>query len=153
MTGEIKHLNNSEAITKLKELAEDIGTCMFCTELTQTPFNTRPMALREVDEQGNEIDPRQELIDKILEYKKYKEAAAKMAEMEAERMMMIKARCVAGDAGLALHSCAQRIGSVARSDLRALERCPRDERRAVAARGGGRLAADGRKEADGPAPR
>lgn len=53
MAGEIKHLNNSEAITKLKELAEDIGTCMFCTELTQTPFNTRPMALREVDEQGN----------------------------------------------------------------------------------------------------
>jgi segregation and condensation protein A len=45
---------------------------------------------KEVDEQGNEIDPRQELVDKILEYKKYKEAAAKMAEMEAERMLMIK---------------------------------------------------------------
>lgn len=45
---------------------------------------------KELDEQGNEIDPRQELIDKILEYKKFKEASAKMAEMEAERMMMIK---------------------------------------------------------------
>jgi segregation and condensation protein A len=45
---------------------------------------------KEVDAQGNEIDPRQELVDKILEYKKYKEAAAKMAEMEAERMLMIK---------------------------------------------------------------
>lgn len=45
---------------------------------------------KELDEQGNEIDPRQELIDKILEYKKYKEAAAKMAEMEAGRMLMIK---------------------------------------------------------------
>ena len=45
---------------------------------------------KEVDAQGNEIDPRQELIDKILEYKKYKEAAAKMAEMEADRMLMIK---------------------------------------------------------------
>jgi segregation and condensation protein A len=45
---------------------------------------------KEIDAQGNEIDPRQELIDKILEYKKYKEAAAKMAEMEAERMLMIK---------------------------------------------------------------
>lgn len=45
---------------------------------------------KELDEQGNEIDPRQELVDKILEYKKYKEAAAKMAEMEAERMLMIK---------------------------------------------------------------
>src|SRR5215218_4673324 len=36
---------------------------------------------KEIDSSGNEIDPRQELIDKILEYKKYKEAAAKMAEM------------------------------------------------------------------------
>ena len=45
---------------------------------------------KEVDAQGNEIDPRQELIDKILEYKKYKEAAAEMAAMEAERMLMIK---------------------------------------------------------------
>jgi segregation and condensation protein A len=45
---------------------------------------------KEIDAQGNEIDPRQELIDKILEYKKYKEAAAEMAVMEAERMLMIK---------------------------------------------------------------
>lgn len=45
---------------------------------------------KEVDAQGNEIDPRQELIDKILEYKKYKEAAAEMAAMEAERMLLIK---------------------------------------------------------------
>lgn len=45
---------------------------------------------KELDEQGNEIDPRQELINKILEYKKFKEASAKMAEMEAERMLMIK---------------------------------------------------------------
>lgn len=45
---------------------------------------------KEIDDQGNEIDPRQELIDKILEYKKFKEASAKLAEMEPERLMMIK---------------------------------------------------------------
>jgi len=45
---------------------------------------------KEIDEQGNEIDPRQELINKILEYKKFKEAAAQMAEMEAMRMLMMK---------------------------------------------------------------
>jgi len=45
---------------------------------------------KELDAQGNEIDPRQELVDKILEYKKYKEAAAQMAEMEAVRMLMVK---------------------------------------------------------------
>ena len=45
---------------------------------------------KEIDAHGNEIDPRQELIDKILEYKKFKEASVKMAEMEAIRMLMIK---------------------------------------------------------------
>lgn len=45
---------------------------------------------KEVDEQGNEIDPRQELIDKILEYKRYKEATAQLAEMEAMRMLMVR---------------------------------------------------------------
>ncbi len=45
---------------------------------------------KELDAAGNEIDPRQELIDKILEYKKFKEASAKMAEMEAKRQLMFK---------------------------------------------------------------
>ena len=45
---------------------------------------------KEIDAEGNEIDPRQELIDKLLEYKRYKEAAARMAEMEAVRMLMVK---------------------------------------------------------------
>lgn len=45
---------------------------------------------KEVDAAGNEIDPRQELIDKILEYKRFKEASAQMAEMEAVRMLMVK---------------------------------------------------------------
>ena len=45
---------------------------------------------KELDAEGNEIDPRQELVDKILEYKKFKEAAAQMAEMEATRMLMVK---------------------------------------------------------------
>lgn len=45
---------------------------------------------KEVDAAGNEIDPRQELVDKLLEYKLFKESALRMAEMEAERMMMMK---------------------------------------------------------------
>src|SRR5215203_5154255 len=43
---------------------------------------------KDVDDAGNEIDPRQELVNKILEYKRFKEASMQMAEMEAERMMM-----------------------------------------------------------------
>ena len=45
---------------------------------------------KELDEQGNEIDPRQELIDKILEYKRFKEASLKLADLEATRMLMVK---------------------------------------------------------------
>lgn len=45
---------------------------------------------KELDAQGNEIDPREELVSKILEYKKFKEASAQMAEMEAMRMLMVK---------------------------------------------------------------
>ncbi len=45
---------------------------------------------KELDAEGNEIDPRQELVNKILEYKRFKEASAQMAEMEALRMLMIK---------------------------------------------------------------
>jgi segregation and condensation protein A len=45
---------------------------------------------KELDEQGNEIDPRAELVNKILEYKRFKEASAQMAEMEAQRLLMVK---------------------------------------------------------------
>ncbi len=45
---------------------------------------------KEIDESGNEIDPRKELIDKILEYKRFKEASVEMADLEAIRMMMVK---------------------------------------------------------------
>ncbi|HMU45140.1 MAG TPA: segregation/condensation protein A [Chitinophagaceae bacterium] len=45
---------------------------------------------KELDAEGNEIDPRQELVNKILEYKRFKEASAQMAEMEAQRMLMVK---------------------------------------------------------------
>jgi len=55
---------------------------------------------KEMDAQGNEIDPRQELIDKILEYKKYKEAAVQMADLEALRMLMLKRGNIAHEMSL-----------------------------------------------------
>jgi segregation and condensation protein A len=45
---------------------------------------------REKDAQGNEVDPRQELVDKILEYRRFKEAAENMTALEADRMMQLK---------------------------------------------------------------
>lgn len=45
---------------------------------------------KELDEEGNEIDPRQELVDKILEYKRFKEASEQMVLLEAERLLQQK---------------------------------------------------------------
>ncbi len=45
---------------------------------------------KDTDASGNEIDPRKELVDKLLEYKRYKEASRQMGEQEAMRMLMIK---------------------------------------------------------------
>ncbi len=45
---------------------------------------------KELDPEGNEIDPREELVGKILEYKKFKEASQKMSEMETLRMLLVK---------------------------------------------------------------
>lgn len=42
---------------------------------------------KELDAQGIALDPRKELVDKILEYKRFKEAAEAMTLMEAERLM------------------------------------------------------------------
>ncbi len=45
---------------------------------------------KELDDQGNEIDPRQELVNKVLEYKRFKEAAIQLADMEEQRMKLIR---------------------------------------------------------------
>jgi len=45
---------------------------------------------KELDAMGNEIDPRQELVDKIIEYKRFKEASEQMVLLEAERMLLAK---------------------------------------------------------------
>ena len=46
-------LKREEAISKIQKLAKDISICMFCTDLDQQPFSTRPMAVRDVDDEGN----------------------------------------------------------------------------------------------------
>ena len=54
MEDHIKHLENDEAIKKVKELAEKADTCLFCTNIrTGQPFSARPMSTQEVDDEGN----------------------------------------------------------------------------------------------------
>ena len=40
---------------------------------------------KQLDEQGNEIDPRQELVDRLMEYKRYKSVLDEMRALEEDR--------------------------------------------------------------------
>jgi segregation and condensation protein A len=45
---------------------------------------------KELDEKGKEIDPREELVNRLLEYKRYKEASEALRKMEDERQSIAK---------------------------------------------------------------
>ncbi len=81
----LKHIHQSEKLNI--ELSSEF--ILFISTLMRIKAKML-LPRKEMDAAGNEIDPRQELIDKILEYKKFKEASAKLAEMETVRMLMIK---------------------------------------------------------------
>ncbi|MFN0274163.1 MAG: segregation and condensation protein A [Chitinophagales bacterium] len=42
---------------------------------------------KELDEFGNEIDPRKELVDRLLEYKRFKEVVGQLENLEQERQL------------------------------------------------------------------
>jgi len=46
-------LKNTDAVNKIKGLAEKASTCFFCTMTGNKPFQTRPMSVQDVDDQGN----------------------------------------------------------------------------------------------------
>ncbi len=49
-----KNLAGTEAITKIKDLAEKAKTCFFCTNIkTGLPLSTRPMSVQKIDDEGN----------------------------------------------------------------------------------------------------
>ena len=48
-----KNLYSNEAIDKLKSLIDGNKIAIFCTELTKLPIQSRPMAVQEVDDEGN----------------------------------------------------------------------------------------------------
>jgi general stress protein 26 len=50
---EVKNLIDQKAIEKLKEIAEKIKVCMFCTFPSSEPFESRPMSTLKVDDEGN----------------------------------------------------------------------------------------------------
>ncbi|HJP62855.1 MAG TPA: pyridoxamine 5'-phosphate oxidase family protein, partial [Mucilaginibacter sp.] len=50
----IKNLEGSEAVEKIRELVGKTSTCFFCSNIkTGIPFSTRPMSVQKVDDEGN----------------------------------------------------------------------------------------------------
>ena len=50
--GDVKHLNDKEAVLKITDLAKEIKTCMFCT-YKGNRLHSRPMSVQQVDDEGN----------------------------------------------------------------------------------------------------
>lgn len=48
-----ENFSQKDAIKKLKDLSESARICMFCTDLDALPNSSRPMSLKETDEEGN----------------------------------------------------------------------------------------------------
>ena len=51
--GEIQNLDHQAAIDKFKELVKHNPVCLFTTDLSKTPLQTRPMSTQKVCDQGN----------------------------------------------------------------------------------------------------
>jgi len=77
-----------EYINTMKTLDIEIASEFILVAATLMRIKARMLLPRkELDEEGNEIDPREDLIKRLLEYKKYKTVVADLQDMESERML------------------------------------------------------------------
>ena len=75
-----------EYIRQLERLNIDIAAEFILVAATLMRIKAKMLIPRkELDEEGNEIDPRLELVQKLLEYKSYKEILVELQQMESER--------------------------------------------------------------------
>jgi segregation and condensation protein A len=75
-----------EYIAKLEKLNVEVASEFILVAATLMRIKAKMLLPRpQIDEEGNEIDPREELVKHLLEYKKYKSVIATLAEMEKDR--------------------------------------------------------------------
>ena len=76
-------------ITDLEQLNIEVASEFILIAATLMRIKAKLLLPRaEKDEQGNEIDPRKELVQHLLEYKKYKNVLDDLARLEERRLMM-----------------------------------------------------------------
>ncbi|MCE2788764.1 MAG: segregation/condensation protein A [Saprospiraceae bacterium] len=75
-----------EYIQQLESLNLDVASEFILVAATLMRIKAKMLIPRkELDEEGNEIDPREELVQKLLEYKKYKSVIDEMSQLEEDR--------------------------------------------------------------------
>jgi segregation and condensation protein A len=80
-----------EYIKELESLDIDVASEFILVAATLMSIKAKMMIPRkELDEQGNEIDPRAELTEKLLEYKKYKSTVQEFMNLEELRSLIFK---------------------------------------------------------------
>lgn len=73
-------------IRQMEEMNIDLASEFILVAATLCRIKAKLLIPRKpVDEEGNEIDPREELVQRLLEYKRYKSVLEEMREMEEER--------------------------------------------------------------------
>ncbi|WP_211318127.1 segregation and condensation protein A [Pontibacter mucosus] len=74
-------------LQELEQLNLEVASDFILTAATLMRIKAKMLLPRvEKDEEGNEIDPRQELVQHLLEYKKYKSVVPELSVMEDQRL-------------------------------------------------------------------
>lgn len=74
-------------IHEMEQLNLDLASEFILVAATLMRIKAKMLLPRkEIDEEGNEVDPRQELEQRLLEYKKYKSVLAEFESLETRRM-------------------------------------------------------------------
>ena len=74
-------------VHQLEKMEIEVASDFILFAATLMKIKSRMLLPRpELNEKGEEIDPREELIKNLLEYKKYKSVIAELAELEANRL-------------------------------------------------------------------
>lgn len=76
-------------VRELKDLNVEVASEFILVAATLMRIKSKMLLPRPVlDEEGNEIDPREELVRHLLEYKKYKSIIAQLSKLETDRLDM-----------------------------------------------------------------
>ncbi|MCU0417142.1 MAG: segregation/condensation protein A [Cytophagaceae bacterium] len=80
-----------EYIHRLEKMNIEIASEFILVAATLMRIKAKTLLPRpEIDEQGNEVDPREELVAHLLEYKKYKSVIADFAKLEEDSLQREK---------------------------------------------------------------